>query len=698
MPLLPPKRSAPAADNRILVGSLVEYEQHGQPALAAVTGDRKDKWIVQNYRGAQLELPAARLYLLPGRLPASATTEKARSAFLEDLHNRVTAAVATVPLGELWETVRGEKSEVSVQDLTELAYGDNSLEHHLAVRRATLADRVYFKRLKTTLEPRPNEVVEELLVQQRVEEAKRAEREALVEALCARVRGSDTALPPTVRVIELYAAIGKGAEEAKAAQELVDEVIERTGVSLPGHAGDRAFQLLVAARHFAPDENLLFLRHGRESIFSADVLAEAEALEPPDDAAEREDLCHLAAYTIDAEETLDLDDALSFEELPNGFRIGVHISDAAAWIREGSRLEREAFHRATSIYTPDAHVPMLPPALCQRKLSLIAGEPRLAVSLLMECDQSFEMTGFRLVPSIICVRERLTYQRADEILTEEEPSSGSEVARTLHGLWNAASACEAARLAAGAIQFSRREMYSLLDESGRVSLIEANEDTPARKLVSEMMVLANVSAAQFGASRRAALIYRVQEPPDVDPHTQGYEIPEGPAREFFQRSFLKRSVTQVAPGPHSGVGVSAYIQSTSPIRRAGDLLNQRQLKHLALHGEPRYTPEEFTELLGGLEAGLEEASLIQRERSRYFLLKYLKQEKITSLGGTIMKVDGPKPLVELDTVMLIAPFHVLGDSKNTEVLRKRRGERIRVRIDSLDPRSDSLVLRETPPD
>ncbi len=696
MPLLPPKRSMRESDNKIVVGSLVEYEQHGQPALAVVTGERKDKWVVLNYRGAQLELPAARLWLLPGRMPASVTTDKARTAFLDEQHTRADSAAEAVPLDELWATVRGEKSEVSVQDLAELAFGDNTLEHHLAVRRATLTDRVYFKRLKTTLEPRHPDTVEELLVQQRAEQARRAERDNLVEALVARIQGRDVALPPTVRLIERYAALGKSAENSKEALELVDEVVDRTGVTLSGHASDRAFHLLVLAGHFTPDENLLFLRHGRESIFPADALAEAESLEPPVDGP-REDLRELPTFTIDADETHDLDDALSFERRGSGYRIGIHISDAAGWIREGSRLEREVFSRAVSIYTPDAHVPMLPPVLCQNRLSLIAGEDRFAVSMFVECNEDHRVQGFRLTPSLIRVHERLSYQRADELLCAEGPAAGSVVSAALHGLWEATCACEARRLAAGALQFSRREMNAVIDESGKVSLIEANEDTPARKLVSEMMVLANVSAAEYAARLDAPLIFRVQEPPDVNPQEQGLEIPEGPAREFFQRSFLKRSVTQVTPGPHSGVGVSAYIQSTSPIRRAGDLLNQRQLKHLATTGKPHYSAEQLAELLAGLEAGLEEASLIQRDRNRYFLLKYLKQEKVTAIGGTIMRTDGPKPLVEIDRIMLIAPFHPLGDAKNTEAMRKRRGERITVRIETLDPRSDTLVLREAAP-
>ena len=692
MPLLPPKKSG-QIENKISVGSIVEYEQHGQPSLGAVIGDRRDKWTVLNYRGAQIELPALRLSLLPGHLPGDATTEKAKLAFLDKLHSQADLDAAEVPLGDLWETVRGVKSEVSIQDLSELAFGDNTLTHHLAVRRAALSDRVYFKRLKSGLEPRSPEVVEELLVQVRVEEAKQRERETLVDILLRRIKGEEIPLPPAVRALERYAALGKSAEESKETVELIEQIAEKSRLNLSGQAADRAFQLLVAARHFTPDENLLFIRMDRETIFSEEVIREAESLPYPDTAS-RVDLRDLATYTIDADDTMDLDDAVSFERTPNGCRVGVHISDVSAWIKEGSLLEKEAFARATSIYTPDAHVPMLPPFLSQGSLSLIAGEDRLAVSIFAECDEHYEPISSKVVRSIIRVKERLSYRTADEVLFGEAHSASAGVVETLKGLWEVTCVCEAKRLAAGAIQFTRREMAAEIQTDGSVKLFDGNEETPSRKLVSEMMILGNESMAKLAVDNGFPLIFRGQEAPDTNPFDQGMEIPEGPAREYYQRSFLKRSTTSVTPCPHSGVGVEAYVQSTSPIRRAGDLLNQRQVSHFLEHGCPRFEKDELSHLLARLEPGLEEASLIQRERSRYFLLKYLKQEKLTEIGGTIVRTDGPKPLVELNTVQFIYPFHALGDTRNSEAFRKRRGERITLKIEILDPRRDALTVKE----
>jgi exoribonuclease-2 len=244
------------------------------------------------------------------------------------------------------------------------------------------------------------------------------------------------------------------------------------------------------------------------------------------------------------------------------------------------------------------------------------------------------------------------------------------------------------------MQFSRREMGVRIEADGRLSLQETNEDTPAHKLVSEMMILGNETAALFGREHSLPMIYRSQEAPDVNPEQQGLEIAEGPARDYFQRSFLKRSLTGAVSGSHYGLGLPAYVQITSPLRRAADLMNQRQLMHYLQTQEALYSAEQLSELHASLETGLDEAMLIQRERNRYFLLKYLKQEQISRIEAIVIKTDGPKPLAELDRIFMLSPFHPLSDMRSPDVARKRRGERILLRIDSLDPRADSLVLRE----
>ncbi|MFN8391447.1 MAG: RNB domain-containing ribonuclease [Bdellovibrionota bacterium] len=696
MRILGSKKVTAEADNRIALGSIVEYEQHGVPLLGAVVAEKRDKFVILNARSAQLELPAARLYLLPGKLPETATDPAQKARFLEELQAEADKLVSALQLEELWGVFSEESRELTIVEAAELAFGNNELLSHLAARRALLGDRIYFKRQKTGFEARPAETVQSLKLQVEAELAQARKRDELIDAVVKRIADGVTPLPKSVELLENYAAFGKSFDGAKDAMAMVDEIATRARVSLQKKGGDRAFEILVAAKYFNPDQNLTLIRLGRASGFSDAVIKEAQevAARPASSFSgpHREEATGLFTLTIDSESTLDRDDALSIEHIEGGYRIGIHIADVDAMIAPGSALEDEAFGRATSIYCPDAHIPMLPSELSEQAASLLEDVDRPVMSLYVEVDENFKPLRRRITHSMIRVKKCLSYEAVDKLLYE--PGDGILVKEMLLLLWDATCVFEARRLQAGAMQFNRREMTVKIHPDNTLTLEEANEDTPAHKLVSEMMILANETAALFGSEHSLPLVYRSQEAPDVNLDEQGLEIPEGPARDYYQRSFLKRSVTGTMPGSHYGLGLPAYIQATSPIRRAADLLNQRQISQFLRTGKIFYSEETLAEILASLESGLDEAFQIQRERSRYYLLRYLVQENIRELDALIIKTDGPKPLAELDQLFMMSPFHPASDMKDTESARKRRGERIRLRIDSIDPRADSLVLRE----
>ena len=244
------------------------------------------------------------------------------------------------------------------------------------------------------------------------------------------------------------------------------------------------------------------------------------------------------------------------------------------------------------------------------------------------------------------------------------------------------------RVNAGALQLNRRELYPAIEEDGSISLDTNQDDTPARKLVSEMMILANETAAHFALGKHLPLVCRGQEAPDVDIDEESAHLPDGPAREYYRRSFLKRSVLSYSPVPHYGLGVKGYAQVTSPIRRAVDLVNQRQITHWLQHDEVLYSQQELETQTTLYENGLQEAHYIQRNRNRYLLIKYLVQEKIRELEATIIKLDNPRPLVEVDIIRSFFPFH------RAQGVQHKIGDVIRLKIESIDPRNEVLLLKE----
>lgn len=211
---------------------------------------------------------------------------------------------------------------------------------------------------------------------------------------------------------------------------------------------------------------------------------------------------------------------------------------------------------------------MLPEELSEEKISLRQGTVRPCLSVLVSLDSAFGVRSFRLIPSLVKVSQRYTYDAVDDLLEVGDP--------TLSMLHDIAAACEERRIRSGAVRVQKREAVPFKEADGSIRLLEIDEDSPARILVSEMMVLANNLMAEFAAEHRIPVLYRGQERPEAVVVEQREGAPEGPAKDFSARTKLKKSTVTFEPQYHSGLGLNAYIQATSPIRRYLDLCHQRQ--------------------------------------------------------------------------------------------------------------------------
>jgi exoribonuclease-2 len=696
MPLRPlVAAKANTAENIIRIGSIVEYEQHGAPILAIVVAERKNKWSLLNEHGGELELAVNRLYLLPQDSLDASTSSDEKLKYLTTLSQEAQSRCAEFDLEEVWETLQGEVKETTVQEVVEMSFGKATAMETLVVRRVLLTDPIYFKRRKTGFEPRTPEVVEELKRRLEVEREKKLKRERFVQACLNRLKDESVELPTELGVLEQIAAHGKSAPEASEWREVIDEIITSARLPISGKIEDKAFEILVSLKHFTPDSNIMPIRLNRPLTFSEESLAHAEQLNSAPKLTleeDRVDLRELQLITIDGSESRDFDDALSIEKIPDGYRIGIHISDVAAMIEPGTPLDSEAFRRGTSVYLPDQTIPMFPKSASEGLLSLIEGCERKCISFFVETDSSFAF-GRRFVQrTMVKIHKRFTYEEADSILCEPCDYPEGSLEESLMLLWSASAQSEGDRIARDALQLNRREMNPVVQEDGSVRLEEGTDDQPARKLVSEMMILANETAALFAAEHSIPLIFRGQDAPEVDIEEFVKAIPEGPAREFHKRSVLKRSTISCSPLPHFGLGVRAYVHATSPIRRAVDLINHRQLSGFLTKGEFPYTEEQITLLLSEIEPGLDEAFQMQRSRNRYWLLKYLQQEGLKTINAVLIKVDGPRPLAELDILFSLQPFHPI--EKYSDTGSKYLGKELLLRIDAIDPRKEYLVLRE----
>src|SRR5215208_453800 len=169
----------------------------------------------------------------------------------------------------------------------------------------------------------------------------------------------------------------------------------------------------------------LMLDRGLYRSYPRAASAEADAaLNDPYAVEARVDLRELPTFTIDPDDAKDFDDAISARRENGRVRLWVHIADVTAYLRPGTRLERETFRRGTSVYVPGAVEPMLPEALSNRACSLRPGEERLAVTVELELHRT-EARNVSFHRSRVRSDRRLTYREVDGIFAgrsrAEEP-------------------------------------------------------------------------------------------------------------------------------------------------------------------------------------------------------------------------------------------------------------------------------------
>jgi exoribonuclease-2 len=533
-------------------------------------------------------------------------------AHLEETARKREALKDSIRLEEIWELLAQETQALTAAEMADLWFaGDATPDQGAALERALLADRFLFKYKDDLWVPNPPETVASLKEHWQREQERLQEMEAAAAWLRAVWDGEKAPEPPgKTRLLELLRGLAVWGPEAPD-YALGKAYLEKARLSAP----NAPFLLLVRLGVFQEDENLDLHRLEVPQEFPGEARDQALRLcrgpRPDPYAARRLDLTSLPCFTIDGERTRDFDDALSLEEVPAGWRLGVHIADVSSLVKPDTLLDREAQERATSIYLPEHRLPMLPEEISEDILSLLAGRERPALSFLVTLSSEAEIIDWEIRPSRIRVGQRLTYQEVDGLFPQDP---------RLTSLSRLTILLKERRLAQGGYELKLPEVWVAFNPQGEIQVTVEDQETPARALVAEAMVLANWLAARFLAEHKVPAIFRSQSEPR-EPIIR--EEPKGLLELYRDRRRLSRVVMDLAPQRHWGLGLEHYTLATSPIRRYLDLVIHRQLlAHLCSTPLP-YNQEELGRILTAIEPAMRRAGLLKTRRLRYWLLKYL---------------------------------------------------------------------------
>ncbi|WP_165089691.1 ribonuclease catalytic domain-containing protein [Neisseria yangbaofengii] len=589
------------------------YEESGQFKVAAVVQKNDATYQVDTQHGKRTKVKANNVFTeFSGDM----------AAFLE----KAQADAAEIDTDLLWE-VCGE-DEFSAEAIAEEYFGHAPSQSELAATLIALyaAPMYFYKKAKGVFKAAPEETLKQALAA--IERKK--QQDAQIDAWAAALQTGEMPSEIAADLKTILHAPDKQALTYKAFIKAADalklqpyDLAKQTGAvaSLPRYLLD-AFEM----------------KHYPQGTVLADMAVAPLPELPKADAA---------AFSIDDESTTEVDDALSLTDLGNGLkRVGIHIAAPSLAIESGSAIEKTVMSRLSTAYFPDGKITMLPENWIAA-FSLDKGAYRPAVSIYFDVDAEFNLVGEPVNKiEAVNIAENLRIQAIEPHFNAETGLDAAGEAMFDHHqdlIWLHQFAV-ARQKVRGKYEENRTPQYDYSVEvasDGLVSVVRRERGSPIDTLVSEMMILANSSWAQMLDENDLPGLFRVQ--------------PSGKVRMSTQSE------------PHIGMGVQHYGWFTSPLRRAADYINQKQLISLIdEHSEALFHKND-----AGLFAALRDFDTaysayadFQRQMEAYWSLVYLEQQGTKELTATVLKED----LVRIEGLPLVTratgiPFDTLPKSQ-----------------------------------
>ena len=505
-------------------------------------------------------------------------------------------------------------------------------------------------------------------------------------------------------------------------------------VKIIGHKNDPGVDILS-----------IIYDHGINDTFTDEVMEEVNALPSEvldSDRKGRKDLTDMTIFTIDGDDTKDIDDAISISKKGENYILGVHIADVSYYVKEGTALYKEAYSRGTSVYLVDRVVPMLPHKLSNGICSLNPNVDRLAISCIMEITPNGKIVSHDIFESIIRSRIQMTYKKVNKILNDEETPEGYEPFKDdLKLMWELSKILRKEKLARGYLDFDVDEPKILVDENCKPYDVVLRERGKGENMIEDFMIAANETVAEHVFYMGLPFVYRVHEVPDNEKVEEflnsismlGYHV-VGDRNFVYPKSMkkildqlrdkegfeilstlllrcMKKAVYKPENLGHYGLASKCYTHFTSPIRRFPDTTVHNLLRKY-IFNEPNdkelnrlieYWEENLPALCDHASEKERDSIDCERDVESMKMAEYMEGHIGEEYDGTISSVMNFGLFVQLDNMIegLVHISEIKGDyytfDETTHTLRGEKkgkmyklGQKVRVVVTNASKENSTI--------
>lgn len=577
------------------------YEESGQFKTASIVQRNDATYQVDTAHGKRAKVKANNVFF---------EFEGVGTDFLETAHS----AASEIDTDLLWEVC--DEAEFTAEAIAREYFGHEPTKPELAATLIALyaAPMYFYKKSKGVFKAAPEETLKQALAAIERKKLQEAQMDAWGEELKTFRLPAEIAhdLPRILHLPDKQSLTYKAFTRTADALKLSPLALaERCGgiPSIPQYLLDG-----------------FLLQHFPQGAHSPEIIIPPLADWPQADAV-------IQAFSIDDAATSEVDDALSLVDLGNGKkRVGIHIAAPSLAIGDDSEIEQSIFARQSTVYYPGGKITMLPENWVSY-FSLDAGAYRPCISIYFEVDAEGVYSAPEHKIEQVFIADNLRLQHIEPLFNRDTGSRSGDAETFPHHAalqWFYAWAVQLQKKRDRYREDATpRYDYSVdVDGAGTVSVVTRERDAPLDTLVSEMMILANSTWAQMLDEAQLGGIFRVQPP----------------------MGKVRMSTKSEA---HDGMGVAHYAWFTSPLRRAADYINQRQLLSL-IDPElaPRYRGNDASlfAALRDFDTAYGAYADFQQQMERYWSLVYLQQQNISEVTAVVLKPD----LVRIEGLPLVS--------------------------------------------